>query len=155
MIATFEELLVILAQAKVDFIVVGGLAVTLAGYPRLTEDVDLLVKADPANINKMLTALGQFGEGHAQELDPSEFVLEEGALRVGESFDIDLFTLMSGHRYQDLKPLSVEHVVQNERVLFLGADGLIRLKADSLRPKDQIDVQMLRQAQTKSRNPNL
>ena len=40
---SFEKLLVLLAEAGVRFIVVGGVAVTLQGYVRLTEDVDLLL----------------------------------------------------------------------------------------------------------------
>ena len=35
---SFEKLLVILAEARVDFVIVGGVAVTLHGYIRLTED---------------------------------------------------------------------------------------------------------------------
>lgn len=36
---SFEKLLVLLADAEVDFVLVGGLAVTLQGYVRFTEDV--------------------------------------------------------------------------------------------------------------------
>jgi hypothetical protein len=38
---SFEKLLVHLAKGDVDFILVGGLAVTLQGYVRFTEDVDI------------------------------------------------------------------------------------------------------------------
>lgn len=40
---SFEKLLVLLAEATVDFIGVGGIAVSIQGYVRLTEDVDLLI----------------------------------------------------------------------------------------------------------------
>jgi hypothetical protein len=40
---SFEKLLVLLAEAGVQFIVVGGVAVSMQGYVRLTEDVDLLL----------------------------------------------------------------------------------------------------------------
>lgn len=43
---SFEKLLVLLAERGVRFILVGGVAVTLQGYVRLTEDVPLL--ASPA-----------------------------------------------------------------------------------------------------------
>jgi hypothetical protein len=39
---TFEKLLVRLANGGVQFVIVGGIAVTLHGYVRLTEDVDVL-----------------------------------------------------------------------------------------------------------------
>ena len=88
--------------------------------------------------------LATFGSGAAAELTPDDFPLEEGAVRVAEDFDADLLTLMSGHTYADLLPLSAPHDVGGVAVRFLGAEGLIRLKADSLRPRDQADVAALR-----------
>lgn len=63
---------------------------------------------------------------------------------VAEDFDVDLFTLMTGHTYADLLPLSDVHEVEGEAVRFLGAEGLIRLKSGSLRPKGQLGVLALR-----------
>jgi len=42
---TFEKLLALLADGNVAFVLVGGVAVTLHGYVRLTEDVDILIEA--------------------------------------------------------------------------------------------------------------
>lgn len=144
---TFAGLLAALARADVDFIVVGGLAVAFAGYARVTDVVDILVHADPANINRMLGVLGGFGEGAASELSTEDFPLEEGCVRVAEHFDLDIFTLMSGHIYDDLLPVTATHAVEGVPVRHLSAEGLIRLKADSLRPKDQLDVAALRAIQ--------
>jgi hypothetical protein len=60
---TFAGLLAALARADVDFIVVDGLAVAFAGYPRVTDDVDILINADSANIKRMLGVLSDFGDG--------------------------------------------------------------------------------------------
>lgn len=46
----FEKLLVGLARAGVDFAVVGGVAVSLNGFIRATDDVDILVDEDRLNI---------------------------------------------------------------------------------------------------------
>jgi hypothetical protein len=75
---TFEKLLAGLAEARVDFILVGGLAVAYAGYERSTMDLNLLVEASDENIEGLLSALEDFGEGHARELEPDDFALEEG-----------------------------------------------------------------------------
>jgi hypothetical protein len=37
---TFAKLLALLAESKIRFIVVGGIAVSMQGYVRLTDDVD-------------------------------------------------------------------------------------------------------------------
>jgi hypothetical protein len=139
---TFESLLAGLARAGVEFVVVGGLAVAAAGFARVTDAVDLLVEASEANLVRLLAALRPFSEA-AAELTPADFPLEEGAVRVAEAFDLDLYTRMSGHAYADLLPLSAARDVGGVPVRFLGAEGLIRLKVPSLRPKDQLDVQVL------------
>ena len=46
----FEKLLVALVTNRVDFAVVGGLAVIFNGYPRLTLDADVLVDDRPDNL---------------------------------------------------------------------------------------------------------
>lgn len=143
----FEKLLVDLAKASVDFLLVGGMAVAFCGHVRATEDVDILVQADAANIRKLLTTLEDFGEGHASALSVDDFTMEEGAIRVVEDFPLDIFTQMSGHTYEDLLPLTDEHAVQEATVRHLNAESLIRLKKDSLRPRDQQDVQALRDIQ--------
>ena len=141
---TFASLLAMLARADVDFLVVGGLAVAQAGYVRYTEDVDLLVRSERDNVERLIGALATVGDGAASELTPADFPMEEGAVRVIEDVVVDVFTQMSGHTYEDLLPLSDTHDVAGEAVRFLGAEGLIRLKAPSRRPKDQLDVDMLR-----------
>lgn len=141
---TFASLLAALGRGGVDFVVVGGLAVAFVGYARVTDDVDILVDADPANLRAMLDVLAGFGEGAATELSPDDFPLEEGCVRIAESFDLDIFTQMSGHTYADLLPQTAVHEVEDVPVRHLTAEGLLRLKTDSLRPKDQLDVAALR-----------
>ena len=58
---TFEKLLVLLADAGVEFVLVGGVAVTLHGYTRLTEDVDILIARTTENIGRLLACLGGYG----------------------------------------------------------------------------------------------
>lgn len=53
----FEKLLAGLARSEVDFAVVGGLAVILNGYPRLTLDADILAHNSPDNLRKLLDCL--------------------------------------------------------------------------------------------------
>ena len=81
---SFEKLLGLLAEAGVDFIVVGGIAVSIQGYVRLTEDVDLLIDGTLENVKRLLARLAEYGEGFARELAPEDFNDEEGAIRIVE-----------------------------------------------------------------------
>jgi hypothetical protein len=129
----------------VKYITVGGLACALNGHVRTTEDVDILVLREAANLRRLLGVLAGFGEGHAAELTVEDFTDEEGAIRVVEDFPLDIFTRMAGHRYEDLLPNLKVHVVEEVEVPYLDARGLILLKQNSLRERDRIDVLALRQ----------
>lgn len=147
MTSAFEKLLADLSEASVDYILVGGLAVAFCGYVRATEDVDLLIRVDEENLQRLLNVLADFGEGAATELRVEDFTLEEGAIRVVEEFPLDIFTLMSGYRYEDLKSMTETRRVNDHTVRHLNVEGLLMLKEESLRSKDQTDVQALRRIQ--------
>lgn len=150
MTSTFERLLADLSEAEVDYILVGGLAVAFCGHVRATEDVDILVQVDGENLARLLEVLADFGEGSATELQPDDFTLEEGAIRVVEEFPLDIFTQMSGYRYEDLEPMTATRRVNDHTIRHLNIEGLITLKEESLRHKDQIDVAALRRIQEKN-----
>jgi hypothetical protein len=139
----FDASLGALARGGVEFMVVGGLAVAEAGFNRLTEDLDVLVEASPANLARLLAVMRARVEG-ADALTPEDLPLEEGAVRFVEDVVLDVFTQMSGHTYADLLPYTFLKSMQGTPVRYLNAEGLIRLKQDSLRPKDRIDVETLR-----------
>jgi len=139
-ISRFEKLLAELAHAKVDFCVVGGVAVILAGYTRITEDVDILVENDRANVCRMLDVLVRWGEGWARELKPEEFVAQEGSIRVNEDFDLDIFTRMRGKSLDDFRPRLRYFETQDVRIPYLSPEDLIWLKKESWRDKDKLDV---------------
>jgi hypothetical protein len=142
----YEKLLENLARAEVKFIVVGGVAVALNGFVRTTDDVDILIERSPENIQRLLAALATFGEGHSRELTLQDFDEMEGAIRVIEDFPLDIFTVMRGQSYRDLASQLGQTKVNDVTIDFLNAEGLIRLKADSEREKDQIDVAALRKS---------
>jgi hypothetical protein len=144
MVNTFEGLLAALVASQVRFTLVGGLAVSLNGFVRTTEDMDILVDDEPANIQALLDCLLNFGEGFARELNVSDFNDTEGAIRIQEDFDLDVFVRMRGNKYVDLAGHIRHHPLPDGTAIpYLDAAGLIRLKEGSLREKDRIDVSAL------------
>jgi hypothetical protein len=140
----FEKLLVNLARSGVDFAVVGGVAVSLNGFVRATDDLDILVSDQPDNIKNLLHALCRWGEGWARELKPEEFVPQEGSIRVMEDFDLDIFTRMRGKSLEDFRPRVRFLETGGTRIAYLAPEDLIFLKQGSWREKDQLDVTALR-----------
>ena len=60
----FKELLALLNEHKVEYIIVGGYALAFHGAPRYTADLDILVKAGKQNAEHILSALDNFGFAH-------------------------------------------------------------------------------------------
>ena len=146
-LTTFEKLLAALSEAQIDYLCVGGVACSLCGFVRATEDVDILVSRNRSNLEKTLKVLSGFGEGAARELTPDDFTDEEGAIRVVEDFPLDIFVRMRGHAFEDLLTYRRWYDLGALRIPYLGPDGLILLKQDSFREKDRIDIIALKRLQ--------
>jgi hypothetical protein len=78
----FKEFLVLLNSEKIDYLIVGGYAVSYHGYPRPTGDLDVWVAMHPETATKLVDALAKFGfasagatkgklprQGHSSESD--------------------------------------------------------------------------------------
>jgi hypothetical protein len=144
MLSPYGKLLVALARAEVDYAVVGGLAVIFNGYARLTLDADIIVDDTPANLDRLLHTLGEWGEGWARELSVDDFAAEEGAVRLVEDFELDIFTRLRGLAWQDFQPRLrfLEHGGSN--IPYLSPQDLLHCKENSAREKDQLDVIAMR-----------
>ena len=139
----FEKLLVALAQSGVDFAVVEGVAVSLNGFVRATDDLDILISDAPENVRRLLESLAHWGEGFARELKIEDFIPQEGSIRVMEDFDLDIFTRMRGKSLDDFRPRLRYLKASATRIPYLAPEDLIFLKQSSWREKDQIDVSTL------------
>jgi len=141
----FEKLLVVLATDRIDFAVVGGLAIILNGYYRTTQDADVLVHDSPDNLRALLNSLSGWGEGWARELKPEDFVFTVGSIRVMEDFDLDIFIRMRDKKLDDFRPRLRLFEASGVRIPYLAPEDLIFLKEGSWRDKDKLDVQAMRE----------
>ena len=144
MTTSFARLLAALVHGDVRFAVVGGVACVLHGHVRATEDIDILIDADPANVERLLTVLSAWGEGYARELTVHDFPLEPGAVRIIEEFPLDVFTEMSGLTWAGVAGHVLWWRAAELAVPHLDLPTLVRTKERSVRPKDQDDVRVLR-----------
>lgn len=143
---SFEKLLVKLAEAEVRFVVVGGIAVTLQGYTRFTEAIDLLIEEDRSNIEHLLTALSDYGEGYARELTVDDFLDYDGAIRIIEEVEmcqIDIFTRLSGIKYAQVIVDADVFQIGAHQIRYASKSSLIFWKQNSVREKDRLDASAL------------
>lgn len=151
----FEKLLAAPAQGGVDFAVVGGLAVILNGYPRVTVDVDILVHGSPANLQKLLDCLKKWGEGWARELKIEDFAFDEGSIRVMEDFDLDIFIRMRGKTLDDFRPNLRSFESDGVIIHYLSPADLIYLKKGSSREKEKSAVPAMKEILTREAKQEL
>ncbi|WP_412068371.1 hypothetical protein [Rubrivirga sp. IMCC43871] len=78
----FTEFLSSLNAANVDYLLVGGSAVGLHGYARVTGDIDLWIRQTPQNADRVVAAIRLVGF-EAAGLDPSRFLGDGKITRMG------------------------------------------------------------------------
>jgi predicted nucleotidyltransferase len=139
----FEKLL----SSQVDFLILGGAAVSLHGFPRMTTDIDILLKNTPENIARFSSAMRGWGSGLGAGLTQEE-LQGPGCVRIVEEFPLDVFTLLNGQPYEYFDTNAVKYVLAGGvEVRCLAIADLIELKKSTLREKDGLDVAELRRLQ--------
>ena len=140
----FPRLLGALAGADVEFVVVGGLAATIHGSSRLTQDIDIVYRRSDENFERIVTALTP----HAPYLRGAPpglpFEWSTATLRQGLNFtlttaigDIDLFgEIAGGGIYEELIKHSETISLFGQECRCIDLAALIRLKRAAGRPKD-------------------
>ena len=145
----FKELLSVLNEHRVKYLVVGAYAVSIHAQPRATKDLDILVKADAANAQAVFAALAQFG-APLQGLCAADFAEHGPFFRMGrEPVSVDILTAIPGVEFDAAWQRRVEDVVDPASGLkanFISREDLIAAKLASGRPQDLADVDAIRNA---------
>jgi len=95
----FKEFLRLLNAKGVDYLVVGGYAVGLHGYPRATVDLDVWIRSTAVNAERLIEALRAFGFD-VPALEPRIFIDPLSIVRFGvPPFRIEIMTSIDGVQY--------------------------------------------------------
>jgi hypothetical protein len=139
----FRELLVLFNENNVEYLIVGGYALAFHGVPRFTGDLDILVRPDPGNAQRILRALAQFGFG-SLGLGEEDFENPEYVIQLGEPpVRIDLITSLTGVSWEEAFSSRVQGNYNDVPAFFLGRDQFIRNKRAIGRTKDIADIETL------------
>ena len=123
---------------------VWGFAISQAGYPRTTMDIDLIVDPAPGNETKVFDALATLPDGAVRELDAGD-IGRFTVVRVADEVLVDLMAKASGITYEEAKGHIHVRELDGVKIPFANADLLWRMKSRSGRPKDQGDLFFLRE----------
>lgn len=146
-----REFLKSLTAHEVEYLLIGGFAVALHGYPRATADLDLWIGVSPANVERVLAALRDFG------FDPTEEAARALAtpgkiLRMGyPPIRIELITAPAGVKFGPCQMRAARKDVFGVAVPVISLDDLITNKRAAGRPKDLIDAAELERIRIRTR----
>lgn len=138
----YDELLSVvqaLSEARVDYALVGGLAVAVWGYPRATRDIDLLVLPEQLGQAKLAIA----ARGYSLEAEPMQFL---DGMRLHRVSKVEGSLLMTVDLILvDNNLCAIWHSRQRRSVgvaelSVVSREALIAMKIAAGRPQDQADV---------------
>lgn len=118
-----------LANFDVEYVVIGGAAMALHGFARMTKDIDLLLPVDPANNARLLRALEsmpQNAEALAQ-LRPEWMDKGHSTALEGEIY-IDLLYVAASRSFEELRQHIQTVVLSSVAVVTLDVDGMLQTK---------------------------
>ena len=149
--ADFSDLLIELADAGVEFMVVGGWAMAHHGHARGTDDLDVWIRAESGNARRVIQALTRFGAPLATHgVDVTTFEQPGFGYRFGIKPQLaEILTSISGVTFDEAWPEHVTLELQGRKVPVLGRGALRKNKVAAGRPKDLSDVAWLDRSESK------
>jgi predicted nucleotidyltransferase len=139
----FLDFLRLLESHKVEFVVVGGYAVGVHGFPRYTGDLDVFVAINRENAGRLIDVFGEFGFS-SLNLKPEDFLEPDVVVEIGrEPMKIQVLTGIDGVTFDRCRGDRILVNVSGQQVPFIGLDSLLANKAASPRNKDRIDLEEL------------
>ena len=141
----FEELLRLLEEHGVEYMIVGGYAVAYHGHPRFTKDIDLFFRVTDDNAQRLRHALVAFGF-RKENLPLEAFTTVGNVLTFGVvPTRVDLINDIDGVTYDEARPDVVRGRYGDVEVNFIGLADLVKNKKATPRAKDKGDVEELTQ----------
>jgi len=126
----------------VQYLIVGGHAVSFHGYPRFTHDIDIVLVPELRNAELLLLALQDFGFG-AVRLSAQDFTSPVTVALGRAPHQIDLMNYVKGVDIASAWANRVSGRLDGVEVQFIGKSDLVANKRAVGRPEDLADIARL------------
>jgi predicted nucleotidyltransferase len=147
-----EDILRTLAEYRVDFVVIGGIAVQAHGYIRGTKDLDVVVRPTAVNLRRLSEALADLGaalrtRGTLRLSDPNQLGRAPLIPVMTKHGPLDVVNIehLAGPpaSYDSLRDAALVIDLNDIEVPVAGLSDLIRMKRAAGRPHDLADIEAL------------
>ncbi len=137
----FEDLLALLGQHEVRYLIVGGLAFVYHAKPRYTKDMDLWIEPAVSNLERANLALAEFGSPALLSLDDPDEIVQIGVA----PNRVDLLQRLEDASFDDAWSARVVDLYGEVQANWIGLDGLLAIKEKIDMPRHQEDARVLRE----------
>lgn len=139
----FKDLLALLNQNKVEYVIVGAYALAFHGFLRFSGDIDVYVRPTPENASRVIKAIEDFGFG-SLGLKAGDFDQPGQIIQLGQPpLRIDFITSISGVSWAETDGGKVAGKYGDIPVHYLGRKQIVANKRASGRKKDLADLEGL------------
>ncbi|HTL80758.1 MAG TPA: nucleotidyltransferase [Bacteroidia bacterium] len=139
----FKEFVQLLNKNNVEYLVVGGYAVTAHGYPRYTGDIDFWIKPELENAHRVILALHEFGFGEV-DITIEDLIVKDNVIQLGFPPNrIDILTSVSGVTFEECWKEKSEIMIDGEKIHFISLRHLRINKEKTGRTQDKLDLENL------------
>ena len=139
----YINLLRLFHEQGVEYVVIGGYAVAAHGFPRYTDDLDVLLDATPANAQRVLEVMYRLGYVHG-EVEEADFTVQPSFVSISlNGRKVDLMTQVLGVTFAECRHEAPAITTNGLPVRFVNLAALRRNKAATGRPKDLDDLENL------------
>ena len=135
------NLLRLLNERRVDYVIIGVVAFPIHGYARATLDLDLFIRPSAENAQKTLEALSAFGYD-THEISSQDLMTKKVLIRQ-YSLETDIHPFVKGVTFDQVWANKVAGQIGGVSVSFASLDDLIQMKKAAGRVKDQEDLKAL------------
>jgi hypothetical protein len=140
----YKEMLSLLLDHEVEFLLVGAYALAAHGLPRATADIDIFVKPSPENAALIFRTLGEFG-APMHNVSESDFVQPGTILQIGVApRRIDIITEIDGMTFDESADGKEIIEIEGLSIPVISKKNLIINKLATGRDKDKLDADNLR-----------
>lgn len=139
----FSEFLKLLGEHRVEYLLIGGFAVSIYGYPRTTADMDVWVSRRRTNTERLVKCLREFGFD-TPDLKPELFDDPNRIVRMGVApMRIEILTEIDGVDFDDCAARAEIQLLGGIEINVISLADLKTNKRASGRPKDLDDLENL------------
>lgn len=137
-----ENLLKLLKEYKVKFVIIGAMAFPLYGYSRVTLDTDIFIEPTAKNAEKTWKALKKFGYDVA-DITVQDLLTKKLLIRQ-YTVETDIHPFVTGITFEEAWKHKKAGKIGNITVYFASLDDLIKMKKAAGRRKDKEDLKILK-----------